>query len=115
MHRIDITFITLQIIAVVQNLWNCAVLCRHGKKFIVRHERRLAWPHIREDHTAGLSAGMRPMTDLIPVRASSGLARLFDDAAANIIEPAVINTSEPAIFDPPIAEIGSAMGAMQAQ
>jgi hypothetical protein len=58
---------------------------------------------------------MRPVTDLIPVCASSGLAGLFDNPAANIIEPAVINTSEPAVFDPPIAEIGSAMGAMQTQ
>jgi hypothetical protein len=55
------------------------------------------------------------MTDLIPVCASSGLTGLFDNPAANIIEPAVINTSEPTVFDPPIAEIGSAMGAVQTQ
>jgi hypothetical protein len=58
---------------------------------------------------------MRPMTDLIPIRASSGLAGLFDDAAANIIEPTVVNTSESAVFDPSIAEIGSTMGTMQTQ
>jgi hypothetical protein len=58
---------------------------------------------------------MRPMTDLIPVCASSGLTGLFDDAAANIVEPAVINTSESAVFDPSIAEIGTTMRAVQAQ
>jgi hypothetical protein len=55
------------------------------------------------------------MTDLVPVRASSRLAGLFDDPPAHIVEPAVINTSEPAVFNPPVAEIRSAMGAVQTQ
>src|SRR6187455_3420235 len=98
MYRIDVAFIALQIIAVVENFCNGALLCRHVKKLIVRQQRRLARSHIGENHTGGLSAGMRPMLDLMSVCASAWLAGLLDDPAANIIEPAVINTPEAAVF-----------------
>src|SRR5918993_689064 len=58
---------------------------------------------------------MRAMTDLVPVRASSRFARLFDDAAANIIEPTMINAPEPTVFHAAITQIGSAMRTMQSQ
>jgi len=35
--------------------------------------------------------------------ASFGFSRLLETAALNVVEPAMIKASQPAVFDPPIA------------
>jgi len=49
------------------------------------------------------------------MRSAARLAGLLQDLAANIVKPAVIEASQPAVFDAPITQIRSAMRAMDAQ
>jgi len=43
------------------------------------------------------------VADGIPVLASSRLSRLLQTAPFNVVEPAMIEASQPAIFDSPVA------------
>jgi hypothetical protein len=114
-NRVDISFIALQITASVKNFRNGPLIFWHGEKFVIGQEGRLAGTHVREDDSACLLAGISEMTDLMPVCSSTGLSRLFNDPTANIVQPTVVKASKPAILKSPVAQVGSAVRAMQTQ
>ena len=55
------------------------------------------------------------MLDCVAVGAAARLARLFQTAAVNIVEPAVIEATQPTVFDAAVAQIRAAMRAMQSE
>ncbi len=55
------------------------------------------------------------MANLIAMFAAAGLAGLFETAAVNVVQPAMIKTAQTAVFDPPVTEIRAAMGAVNPQ
>jgi len=112
MNGIDIAFISLKIVASVKYFGRCSVFGRYGKKLIIRQQRRLARPQVGENDAAGFLAGISAMVDFLFVDATPGLARLIEDPATYIVEPAVIQTSQTAVFDSAIAQIGAPMRAM---
>jgi len=79
-----------------------------------RQQRRLARTHVGEYDPANFVTRISQVADFLPVGAASGLPRLLEYSAAHIVEPAVIQASEPAVFDSAVAQIGAAMRAMQA-
>src|SRR6185295_16724228 len=84
------------------------------EKLVVRQQRRVARTHVGEDDPANFLTRVCQVADFLPVSAAPGLARLLEHSAAHIVEPAVIQASEPAVFDPAIAQISAPMRAMQA-
>jgi hypothetical protein len=48
-------------------------------------------------------------------RAALGLSGLLEAFAAHVVEPAVVEAAEAAVFDPCVAEVGAAVRAMQAE
>src|SRR5689334_21858327 len=53
------------------------------------------------------------MVNLIAPDSASRLTRHLENPAADVIEPAVIQASKPAVFDTPVAQIRSAMRAVK--
>src|ERR1044071_7396176 len=113
MHRIDIAFIALKIVTSVKDFGGCSVFGRYCEKLIIGQQRRLARTHIGKNDPAQFLTGIGWMVDFLPVRSASRLARLLEHPAAHVVEPAVIQASEPAVFDPAIAQIGAAVRAME--
>src|ERR1051325_11603713 len=55
------------------------------------------------------------MADAVSVFAAIGLARLLETAAVNVVEPAVVAATQPAVLDAAVAQIGAAVRAVNAQ
>jgi hypothetical protein len=53
------------------------------------------------------------MANLIAVSAATGLTRLIETATVNVVEPAVIETAQAAIFKTPITEIRPSVRAVK--
>ena len=56
---------------------------------------------------------MSAMTNLVFVRAAARFAGLIEDSAADIVKPAVIEATQPAVFDASVTQVGAPMRAMQ--
>ena len=115
MHRIDIAFVSLQVVASVVQLGCVPLIRRDMKKLIVGQERRLAGTHKGEDDSACFLAGVRAVAEAPASGAPAGFAGLLQNAAGNIVKPAVIKTTEPAVLDAPVAQIRAAVRAVQAE
>ncbi len=115
MHRIDVALVGLQVIALVINFVNAEVAWRLIQKFIIGQQRRFARSHVSENNAALFLARISEMTDRIAIGATARFARLLQAAAANIVEPTMVETTQPAVFDAAITQIGAAMGAMQTE
>src|SRR5258706_14576384 len=114
MHRIDIAFVGLQIVAVVKSFHHRALIRWYREKFIIRQERRLARSDVGNNNPARFLAGISAMPNVLFVGAAAGLAGLIDDAAADVVEPAVVQTTQVTVFDAAISQVGAAVRAMQA-
>ena len=56
------------------------------------------------------------MTNRIPkILSSCRLSGHIDDLAVNVVQPAVIDASEPAVLDPPVTKIGASVGAVKSE
>src|SRR4030095_12352933 len=115
-NRIDIAFVGLEIIAGLQIFRDRALLFRNREKLVLRQERWLAVTHIGEEHSSSLPTRICFVTNRIPnILSSSGLSGHVDDLAVNVIQPAVIDASEPAVLDAPIAKIGASVRAVKSE
>src|SRR5258705_11516652 len=115
-NRIDIAFVGMQVMAGLQIFRDRALLLRNREKLVVRQERRLAVTHIGEDHSSSFLTRICFVTNRIPkILSSSGLSGHVDDLAVNVIQPAVIDASEPAVLDTPIAKIGASVRAVKSE
>ena len=110
--RIDVALIALEVVASLKDFGNGPVFSRHGEKFIIRQQWRIARPHVSENHPAGFLARMGAMADLIFVGAAAGLAGLIEDPPADVVKPAVIEAAQPAVFDASVTQVGAAMRAV---
>jgi hypothetical protein len=111
--EIDIAFVPLQPVAVVEQLDREHLLVRQRQELIVGKERRLARAHVRLDHARPLDAWIRRVPDPFTKRAARRFAGLFEAAAARVVQPTMVDAAQAAVFDAAVAQIGAAMGAMQ--
>src|SRR5215510_6523211 len=115
MNRIDIALVGLEVIALVKDLFN-ADMARGGfEKLIVGKQRRLSWSHIREDDSCSFLTRIGKVLYRIPMLAATGLAGLLQTAAANIVEPTMIEATQSAVFDSPVAQVCSSVRAVNSQ
>src|SRR6266508_5257205 len=113
-NRIDIAFVGLQVVAGLQIFCDGALLLRNREKLVVRQEWRFAGAHIGEDHSSSFLTRICFVTNRIPkILSSRRLSGHVDDLAVNVVQPAVIDASEPTILDAPVAEIGASVGAVK--
>src|SRR5262249_27206895 len=74
-----------------------------------------SWSHVREDDSCSFLTRIGKVLYRIPVLAATGLPRLLETAAADIIEPTVIEAAQSAIFDSPVAQVCSSVRAVNSQ
>src|SRR5688572_1375149 len=116
MEQIDAGLVRLQIITVLKKLRRIDPLLRRRKKLKIGQQRRLARAHVGEDHPGPLLARIRQMTDRISdPRATLRFSRHVDHASAYVVEPAVIDAPESSILHSSVAQVRSAMRAVQPQ
>src|SRR5581483_342163 len=108
---IDLAFVRLQVIALVQHLVGVAMIFRRDQRLVEREHRRLARTHVSENNSAQLFAGIRAMANLVLEVAALGLGRLLQTSPVHAIKPAVIETAQAAVFEPAEAKIGAAVRA----
>ena len=95
------------------NLRDEALVVGNLEKLIVRQQRRLAGADIGEDHAADLAARKGRLAKVIAMLTAVGLAGLFENLAVHVIKPAMVNTAQPAVFQPAVGQIGAAMATMR--
>ena len=91
-------------------------MIRRGiEKIIVRQQWRFARTHVGEDHSRFFQAGIGAVANLIAMFAAARFARLFETAAVNVVQPAMIKATQAAVFDPAVTQIRAAVGTMNSQ
>jgi hypothetical protein len=115
MREVDVAFVGLEEVAFVEELDREALRLRRHQKLVIRKQRRLSGPEIGKDGPCLLYARIGRMANLITVSAPTGLARLIETAPANVIEPTMIETAEPSIFQSPVAQISATMRAVETE
>src|SRR5262245_58713435 len=90
-----------------------AIFRGHGEEFVVRQQGRITGSHVGKNNSTCFLTWIGEMTNFIPIRAAARLAGLFDNAAADIVEPTMIKTAQPAVFDAPVTQVGAAVRAVQ--
>ena len=111
-NRIDVPLVGLEVIALVKDLFNADMLSGCFEKIIVGKQRRCSWSHISEDDSSSLLTRIGKLPDRIPVLAATGFPGLLQAPAANIVEPTMIETTQPAIFDSSVAQVCSSVRAV---
>jgi len=114
-NRIYVPLVGLQVIALMEDLADEPMVRRRSEKFVIGKQGRFARPHVGEDRSSYLLTGVGRMANRIPVLAPARLTRLLQTTALNVIKPAMIKTPEPAILDPPVAQVRSSVGAANPQ
>ena len=115
MNGIDIAFVGLLVIAIVKNLGDIKMILRGIEKIVIGQQRRLSRSHIGKDRSRLLRARIGAMANLVAMFTAAGLARLFETVTLSVIEPAMIEAAQTAVFDPAITEICATMGAVNPQ
>jgi hypothetical protein len=109
--RVDVAFVPLQVITILEIFDSVPLLLRCGKKLVVREERGFARSHIGEDRSPPLDAWIsavlnRPSKLSAPIDLSWHIHNLSMD----IVKPTVIDASESAILYTAITQVGSPVG-----
>src|SRR6266542_676460 len=115
MNGVDITLVTLQIVALFENFGHGPVFLRDREKFIIWQQGSVAGSHVRENYAAEFLGPMSAMANVMSVGAAARLAGLLKNSAANIIKPAVIETYQAVVFDAAVTQIGASVGTVQSQ
>ncbi len=115
MRGVDLAFQRLQPVAVEERAREQPVLLAVVEELVVGQERRIVRAQVREDQAAALFARVGEMAHLVFIRALGRLGRHLEHAARDVVEPAVVETAQTAVFDAPVAEIGAAMRAQEAE
>jgi hypothetical protein len=114
-QKVDVSLVSLEVIAVAENFGGENMVFGSRKTFKAGEHRRLSGTHIGKDDAGPLLARIGWMTDRASVRVPAGFSRLIETAAAQIVEPAVIDAPEASVLHPPVAQVSAAMRAMEAQ
>ena len=115
MDRVDIALVPLQVVALAVDLGDEPVLVRDDHELVLRQRRGRVGAHVREQQAPGLPDGVGQVADLVGEPAARGLAGLLQAAPLHIVEPAVVEATETAVLDSPVAEVCRAVGAVDAQ
>src|ERR1700735_2151250 len=79
---------------------------------IVGKQRRCARAEVRPDRAAGFVTRIRTLPDFVFECARRRFGGLLQAAALDVVEPAVIDTTQSAVFHAAVAEVGAAMRAL---
>src|SRR5437773_1812806 len=82
---------------------------RDGHELERRQERRLSWPQVRKDQTTGFDARIRSMANPLVEPAPGRFAGLLAAFPIDVVEPAVVDAPQSAVFNAAIAQVGPAM------
>src|SRR5436309_16089676 len=112
MLGIDVAFVALQVIAVLEALAVHAVVIGRQQEFVVGEQWRSTRPQISKDHAAALSTGIGGVADLFMEGAARGLTGLLQTMPMDVVQPTVIDAAQATVFQPAIAQVNSTMRAM---
>src|SRR4029450_9245380 len=89
-----VAFIGLEMVTLVKNFSNQPVSWRRTQRFVGRQERRFSWTHISKDESAHFLARIGRMANFVSKVPARSLTGLIQAISMNVIEPAVIKTTE---------------------
>jgi hypothetical protein len=115
MARIQISFIGLEIVALVKNFCYQPVSRRCIERFVRRQKRRFSGTHIGKDESADFLARIGRMVDLVSKVSVRRLAGLFETISMNVIKPTMIKTTESTVLNSAIAQIAPTMRTVESQ
>ena len=115
MTGIEVAFIGLKVIALVENFGHKHMAGRREKRFVPGKKRRLARSHVAEDNSGALLAGIGRMVHFLAKPFARRLAGLFEAITVSVVKPAVVETAQATVLDPSITQVGASMRAMQAE
>src|SRR5262245_22669959 len=115
MTRIQVAFISLEIVALVKNFSYQPVSRRRIERLVSRQKRRFSGTHVRKDKSRHLLARISEMMNLVSKLFIRGFAGLFETISMNVIEPAVIEAAESTVLHSAVAQIGATMRTVQSQ
>ncbi len=103
MDRVNVALVALKVVAVHVRLGAGPALVGRREELVVGEEGRLAGAEVGQDHAAGLAAWVRGVADAfvegpalsLPKDAAGRLAGLLQAAAADVVEPAVVDAPQP--------------------
>src|SRR5437016_8840499 len=98
MCLVDVAFIALQEVAVMERFRGEPMRVRRVQKFVGGQERWLARTEIRQDEPAHLLARVRFVKDLLVKGAARWFARLLQATPVPVVEPAMVDTAEATVF-----------------
>ena len=113
-HRIDADFERLQPVAIDHALEGEGVGARRNEAVKIRKCRRLAGAEIGPDDAALLDHRIGFLFQVGAQIAVVGLGRRLQALAVDVEQPAMKRAAQPAVFEPPVSEIGAAMWTMAA-
>src|SRR5215475_9167853 len=108
-NRIDVTFVGLQIVALVKNLRDIEMIGIGVEKIVVGQQWWLARSHVGEDRARYFLTRIGAMANLVAMLTAARLARLLEASSFDVVEPAMIEATQAAVFEPSIAEIRAAV------
>src|SRR5262249_55474165 len=112
---VDVALVALQIVAVVVVLVDEEAFLWTVEKPVVGEQRRLAGTQVGEDDAGLLLAGIGEMADALVKGAADRFTGLLETPPAAVVEPAVVETAQPAVLQSAIAQISPAVRAVQAE
>ena len=113
-HRIDADFERLQPVAIDHAFESESVRRRRDEAVELRECRRLAGPEIRKQDAALFDDRVGSLFDVGAQIAVVGLRRRLQALAVDVEQPAVKGAAQPAVFQPPVGQVGAAMRTMTA-
>src|SRR5262245_22382097 len=115
MARIEIAFIGLKVIARVKNFRHQQMVPRCAEGLVIWQQRSIARSEIGEYDAGAFLAKVGGMMHLLAKTFAGCLAGLLEAIAMTIVEPAMIEAAQAAIFDTAVTQIGAPMGAVQSE
>src|ERR1700691_3318442 len=102
MLRVDVAFVALEVVALVQQLRRPAVFARRNEPRHIGQRRRFARTEIRPNDAAGIARRIGGLLDARRVRALGRLARLFQTRAVTAETPTMVEAPQRAVLHPAV-------------
>jgi hypothetical protein len=115
MNGIKIPLIALQVIAILKKLYGKDLVVGNREKLIIGNQWRLPRTQIGKDNPRTLLTWIGSQSDFPLVRATSRLSWLVQTISSDIIQPTVIDASQPSVLHTPITQVRPPMTAVYVQ
>ena len=113
-HDVDVSLVALKIVTFLIDFRGEDVMEGHGEIAVVGNQRRFAGSHVGEDDSGALFDRIGFLTNRFAKTFSAVFfSRHVDDLAVHVVEPAMIDAAQAAVFESAVAQVRAAVRAVQ--